>query len=128
MLKLLLISTDQKLTLFLENILESLSCELILYNANRDPLDVISQIFSTHPSLLILDDDFLSPSTLRLLESVKKVDSKLPIILLTSNNHLEFGRSINNIGVKYYLIKPISEENLKEYIQSIHVQNEKNIY
>jgi DNA-binding NarL/FixJ family response regulator len=100
----------------------------VLFNHNNDPLEVISQIFSTHPSILILDDDFLSPSTVRLLESVRKVDTKLPIIILTSNNRLELGRSINNIGVRYYLIKPISEEDLKEYIQSIYLQNEKNIY
>ena len=128
MSKLLLISIDQNLTLFLENISDSLSSELVIYNNNNDPLEVISQIFSIHPSILILDDDFLSPTTIRLLESVRKVDSKLPIIILTSNNRLEFGRSINNIGVKYYLIKPISEEDLREYLQSIYIQNEKNIY
>jgi DNA-binding NarL/FixJ family response regulator len=128
MSKLLLISTDQKVTIYLENISDSLSSELVIFNENREPLDVISNIFSIHPSILILDDDFLTPSTARLLESVKKVNSKLPIIILTSDNNLEFGRAINNIGVKYYLIKPIIEGNLREYIQSIYHENEKNIY
>ncbi len=79
----------------------------------------MSHVCSNNPSLLIIDDDFVKPISERLLASIKKVNPKLPIIFITSNTSLELGRAINSIGVKYYLMKPLSDEDLKEFITSI---------
>ncbi|MCB0749830.1 MAG: hypothetical protein KDC90_20415, partial [Ignavibacteriae bacterium] len=67
------------------------------------------------------------PNSVKILESIKKVNSKLAIIFITSDTSIELGRKINNIGVKYYLMKPISEDNLKEFVRSVKSQNEQHI-
>ena len=128
MSKMLLISNDFSLTSSVEKLSEDVNCEYCFYNKSKDPLDIISEVLSTNATIILLDDDFISPVSAKLLESIKKVKSKLSIIFITSDSSLELGRTINNIGVKYYLIKPISEENLREFIKSVKTQNQQQIY
>lgn len=128
MSKILLISNDSKLNSTLEKLSNEISCDLSFFNKSADPLDIISEVLSTNAHLIILDDDFIAPASAKLLESIKKVKSKLSIIFITADSSLELGRTINNIGVKFYLIKPITEENLREFIKSVKTQNQTQIY
>lgn len=128
MSKILLISNDSNLNSSLEKLSSEINCELSFYNKSADSLDVISEVLSANAQLIILDDDYIAPASAKLLESIKKVKSKLAIIFITSDSSLELGRTINNIGVKFYLIKPISEENLREFIKSVRTQNQEQIY
>jgi DNA-binding response OmpR family regulator len=119
MAKLLLISNDNSLQNFLEKNSKDSDFSFAPYSASNDALDIMSYVCSQNPSLLIIDDDFVKPISERLLTSIKKVNAKLPIIFITSNTSLELGRAINSIGVKYYLMKPLSDEDLKEFITSV---------
>ena len=119
MVKILLISTDNLLQTFLEKNRNEEENHYLNFSASNDPLDIMSHVCSSNPSLLILDDDFITPNTEKLLSSIKKVNPKLPIIFITSNTSLELGRAINSIGVKYYLMKPLSDEDLNEFITSV---------
>lgn len=123
----MIISNDPALFRNLEILSNDLGCDLKKYDTSTDPLDVISEIASKISNILILDDDFLSPNSAKLLESIKKVSPNLPIIFLTSDTSLELGRKINSIGVKYYLIKPVSESNLREFVKSVKNENEEHI-
>ena len=119
MVKILLISTDNLLQTFLEKNRNEEENQYLIFSVSNDPLDILSHVCSSNPSLLILDDDFITPNTEKLLSSIKKVNPKLPIIFITSNTSLELGRAINSIGVKYYLMKPLSDEDLNEFITSV---------
>jgi two-component system response regulator YesN len=127
MSKMLIISKDNNLTKALNNTADIMQCEFYNFSNSTDSLDIASEIFSINPSLLIIDDDFTAPNSAKLLESVKKVNSKLQIIFITSDTGLELGRKINKIGVKYYLIKPIDEDSLTEFIKSVKTENEQYI-
>ena len=123
MTKLLLISIDQTIKLYTEKYFNNPEYRLTIFNSTSEPLEVMSQVCSNNPTILILDDDFLNPNSNRLLSSIKNANPKLSVIFITSNTSLELGREINKIGVKSYLIKPISENNLNEYIKSVITQN-----
>ncbi|MCB9209220.1 MAG: hypothetical protein H6609_07535 [Ignavibacteriales bacterium] len=116
MIKVLLISIDQTIKLFIQDNYKHF--QFITFNSTKDPLDIMSQVCITNPSVLIFDDDFTSPNSEHLLNSIKKVNPKLPIIFLTSNSSLEFGRIINSIGVTFYLIKPLSNIDFYEFLKS----------
>jgi response regulator of citrate/malate metabolism len=126
--KMLLISKDEDMVNSLNGFAEELDCECFTFNSSNDPLDIISEVISKNPTLLLLDDDFVSPNTVKLLESLKKVNPKLSVIFITSDLSLEFGRTVNSIGVKFYLLKPIDTNNLKEFIKSVRNQNQKFYY
>ena len=123
----LFISKDNILIQSVNYTAENLGCEYHNFSNSLDPLDIASEIFSINPSLLIIDDDFTAPNSAKILESLKKVNSKLQIIFITSDTGLELGRKINKIGVKYYLIKPIEKESLNQFIKSVKTENEQYI-
>ncbi len=123
----LFISKDNMLIRSLNYTAENLNCEYYNFSNSIDPLDIASEIFSINPSLLIIDDDFTAPNSAKILESLKKVNSKLQVIFITSDTGLDLGRKINKIGVKYYLIKPIERESLNQFIKSVKTENEQYI-
>ena len=119
MIKILLISVDHNLKSFMEKNYSLPEFQLITFNSSKDPLDLISQVFSVNPSVLIMDDDFLLEMSDHLLRSIKNANPKLSVIFITSNTSLELGRKINSIGVKHYLMKPITENEMQQYLNSI---------
>lgn len=128
MVKVLLISVDQTIQSFTEKSQGNQEYQFTVFNSTTDPLDIMSQVCSINPSILILDDDFINPNSVRILSSIKKVNPKLSVIFVTSNTSLELGRQINSIGVKFYLMKPISENVFHEYLKSANKQLNENIY
>ena len=124
MIKILLISIDQIIKSFLENKYLNSKYQFTTFNSTIDPLDIMSQVCTVNPSILIMDDDFISPNSAKILSSIKKVNPKLLVIFITSNTSLELGRNINSIGVKHYLMKPISEIEFKEYLNSLFKEKE----
>lgn len=89
------------------------------YSGNMNSLDILSFIISGNASLVILDDDFTSPHSVHLLESVRKVRNEQKIIFLTSDDGLELGKKISSLGVQFYAIKPISAKELIDSVKSI---------
>ena len=128
MIKILIISSDQTLNNFTSKETDNSKYNYITYSSTTDVLDIMSQVCSNHPSILILDDDFVSPHSVHLLESIKKVNPKLSVIFTTSNTSIELGRKIHSIGVKFYMIKPFSEANFKEFLKSIEKEESNLIY
>lgn len=128
MIKILLISVDTELKLFINNNFRSPNYQIIVFNTTNDPLEVMSQVFNINPSILILDDDFTGPDSAHLLSSIKKAKSKLNTIFITSDSSLELGRKIHSIGVKFYMIKPVSEFKICEFLKSIEREESNLIY
>ncbi len=126
--KMLVISSDDEMVNSLNGFSKEVDCECVVYNNSNDPLDIVSEVMSKNPTILLLDDDFIAPNSVKVLESFKKLNPKLPIIFITSDLSIELGRTISNIGVIFYLIKPIDKENLKEFIKSVKNQNQKFFY
>ena len=89
------------------------------YEGEKNSLDILSFIVSGNASLVILDDDFTSPHSVHLLESIRKVKSEQKIIFLTSDDGLDLGKKISSLGVQFYAIKPISEKEMIDSIKSI---------
>ena len=119
MIKVLLISIDQAIKFFTEKNYNNPDYQFTTFNSTTDPLDIMAQVCTLNPSILILDDDYINPNSIHLLSSIKKVNPKLSIIFITSNTSLELGREINSIGVTYYLMKPIAENEFNEFLKSL---------
>ena len=48
-----------------------------------------------------------------------KVNKKVAIIFVTSNDSIELGREISNLGVQFYGLKPLSDIELNDLLESI---------
>jgi DNA-binding NarL/FixJ family response regulator len=93
--------------------------QLLVYNKSNDLLDVVSFIHTNHPSILIVDDDFLKPDTAHLLQNVKKLNPDMAIVFITSDSGIELGKQVSQVGIHFYGLKPLSDNELEDSIRSI---------
>jgi len=91
----------------------------ILMSESKDPLDIMSTVCSKNPTLLIIDDDFLKPESAHILKSIKKVKQNIYIIFITSDSSFDLGKEVSQLGIQYYAIKPLDENELIESVTSI---------
>ena len=91
---------------------------MVVFNESNDPLDVMSFIIHNHPSLMIIDDDYLRPVSGRIISSIKNILPKVSTIFITSDESYELGREISPLGLQYYAIKPVDVNDLKDVVSS----------
>jgi DNA-binding NarL/FixJ family response regulator len=118
-MKIQLISDDKNLLREIAQSKNEVSDYIQIYSGAKNSLDILSSFVSTNASLIIIDDDYTSPHSVHLLESVRKVRKEQKIIFLTSDNSIGLGKDISSLGVQYYAIKPITGTELIDSIKSI---------
>lgn len=115
-----MLSKDEKLISTMMSSLDPAENSFLLINDITDPLDIMSAVCSTAPSILIADDDYLKPNTARILQSIKKVNPNLTTVFFTSDSTIQLGREILPIGIHFYSIKPITEHECMGLFQSFN--------
>ncbi len=115
----LLVSEDNLLLTLVNDFGKSDENSVTVYEDDKDPVKVLSNILSVQPSLLIMDDDYLAPNTVSILESLRKINDRMKIIFVTSDPGIELGKVVSQLGIYFYAIKPVEEEELKTLFNSI---------
>jgi DNA-binding NarL/FixJ family response regulator len=110
----ILISNDPNLLNLINNSELKTNVQIEVLSDNNDPLDVMSAVCEANPHLIIVDDDFLYPETVHFLQSIRKVNRGVKIIFCTSNNSIELGKEVSQLGIQYYAMKPLDKGELLE--------------
>jgi DNA-binding NarL/FixJ family response regulator len=118
-MRILLISEDNLLLTTLKNFGENSKVSTRIYNEDPKPIQVLSNFLSLKPSVLIVDDDYIKPNSVEILESIRKVNNNIKIIFASSDSSLELGKKVSQLGIYYYAIKPIEESEIKELLDSL---------
>ena len=118
-MKILIVSGDSGLIEQIQKTDMFSSENIVVFNESNDPLDVMSFAIHNHPSLMIVDDDFLRPISGRIISSIKNVLTKVSTIFVTSDESYELGREISPLGIQYYAVKPVDVNDMKELIASL---------
>ncbi len=118
-MKIQIISDDIKLVDGLLQGQESVSIPITAYSGINNPLDIVDFIFAGNPSLLVLDDDFTRPQTVKIIKSIRSMKKSLKIVFLTSDNSLALGKAISGLVVQYYGIKPLADNELIVAIRAL---------
>lgn len=126
-MKILLITNDIQIIELIQRSADGCENELFINSDTYDPLEVHSSVHRIHPSLMIIDDDFLKPNSARIIRSLKDINKNFKIIFITSNEGLELGKEISQIGVYYYALKPIQPNELIQAVQSVINFNKSNV-
>ncbi len=93
--------------------------QIDIYNESKNPLDVMSTVCASNPSLLIIDDDFLKPDTVHILKSIRKVNKNIGIIFCTSNTSIDLGKEVSQLGIQYYTTKPLDVGELRDSLNAV---------
>jgi len=118
-MRILVISNDSLLQSIVRKFELTSDTSLLIYDTNPNPLEVASNCFSNNPSVLIVDDDFLTPNTVQVLTSIRKLNNNMKIIFVTSDVSIELGKKVSPLGVFFYGIKPIEESDFTELLESV---------
>ncbi len=118
-MRILLISEDSLLQSIVKSFGEYSDASTTVYNDDPKPIKVLSNFLSRQPSVLIVDDDYLKPNSVEILESIRNVNKKAKIIVASSDSSLELGKKVSQLGIYYYAIKPIDESEFKELLDSL---------
>jgi DNA-binding response OmpR family regulator len=118
-MKIMIFSNDSNLLRMIQiaNINDDTTVSVL--NDSQDPLDIMSAICAQNPSLVVLDDDFVKPHSAHVIRSVRKINSKVNFIFVTSDESVELGREISPLGIHYYGHKPLAQSELHDSIESI---------
>lgn len=117
-MKLLLLTNDLEIKKIFESEDLSTNNQLIFFE-NQNPLEILSFACNERPSLLILDDDFVSPNSAQIIKSIKNLCKNIAVIFITSDAGLDLGRQVSQLGIQYYTIKPISSDEIIDSVNSI---------
>ena len=126
-MKVVLISNDKLLINMISNKTDA-SMDIEVYRKSNNPLDVTSFVCVAPPTVLIVDDDFLKPQSAHILKSIKRIKKNIAVIFITSDNGIELGREISQIGIHFYAIKPIEKSMLTDLIHSANKLKVKSIH
>ena len=118
-MRILLISEDNLLLTIVKSFGEYSDACTTVYNDDPKPIKVLSNFLSRQPSVIIVDDDYLKPNSVEILESIRNVNKKMKIIFASSDSSLELGKKVSQLGIYYYAIKPIDESEFKELLDSL---------
>lgn len=118
-MKIMLISNDRELINTIQDTPGIANLKLEVVNNFEDPLDILSTVYTSHPRLLIIDDDYLKPQSEQIIKAIKKVNRDIGLIFITSNTSIELGKEVSQQGLFYYAIKPVKREDLHDSLNSI---------
>ena len=118
-MKVLVLSGDTKLVDLIRNQIEWESNFEFLFSSDSDPVEVLSVVCQNRPSILVFDDDLVRPSSPQVLRNIKKLHSDVHTIFITSDEGIEIGRSVSQIGIQYYTIKEVEKNDFRDSLESI---------
>jgi len=80
-------------------------------------VSAIREILKEKFQVLILDIYMAGIDGFETISILKRIDSHLPIIVITGNNSLQIEKKIRAKGIFYYLVKPFDMKEMKEVVK-----------
>ncbi len=105
----------------IENYFLTKSDEFEVVGKNKDGLEVIKEVCELKPDFVISEVLLTSADGFKVVESIKKeMGTSMPKFIFVSNlSHAGFISKAMKEGVSYFMVKPISYENLEERIRDL---------
>ena len=107
--RILIIDDSARIAEFLTDVLEPLGYTLLTAANGKDGL---ARALSGQPDLIMLDLNLPDMSGLQVLESLRRRDSKSPVIMMTSYGSESVVIQALRLGVRDYLTKPFAMDDL----------------
>ena len=85
----------------------------------ESPVDALDQMVNEAPDILITDIKMPGMDGLDLIAKAKQVNPVLESVILSGYAEFSFAQTALQLGVKNYLLKPFSEEELEEVLEKV---------
>ncbi|MFT5659785.1 MAG: DNA-binding response OmpR family regulator [Sulfurimonas sp.] len=115
-LKVLLVEDEEKLASLLQN---AIGDSFHSFSLAKDGEEGLEKFLKISPDIIITDIMMPNLTGLEMAREIRKIDSDIPIIVLSAFSESDKFLDAIDIGVVKYFIKPFDPEELLDYIQSV---------
>lgn len=88
----------------------------------RDGRDGLQKILEYQPELVLIDIKMPGLSGIEVIKEAREHGFNGRFIILTGHSEFDYAKSAISLGVKAYLLKPINENELLNYIKNIYTE------
>lgn len=119
MWKVLIADDEPKIRQGLKETLEGFDLPVVVCGEAKNGLEALEKTEKIKPDILLIDICMPKLSGIKFLEEVKKLQLDCSIIIISGFNEFTYAKQAIRLGVSYYLLKPIPEEELRDALQEI---------
>ena len=115
-LKILLVEDEEKLSSLLKNAIGDSFYSFYIANNGKEGM---KKFLKLSPDVVITDIMMPDMTGLEMAKEIKKIDSKIPVIILSAFSETQNFLEAIDIGVVKYFIKPFDPDELLQYLESL---------
>jgi two-component system NtrC family response regulator len=108
----LIVDDEKNYPLILSAVLEEEGFETLTANSGQKALEILK---NSDVDLVLTDMKMPAMDGIELLENIKKIDSDLPVIMMTAHGTVEKAVEATQKGAYHYLLKPFENDTLVIY-------------
>jgi DNA-binding response OmpR family regulator len=116
MKKILIVEDEELLCRVYSTALNEVGYETVVAMDGKTAIEMVEK---EKPNLIVLDIKLPEISGLKVLEAIRKIDQKVPIIMCTAYNTYRSDYEVWSGQVSDYITKPIKLDELKEKIRKL---------
>lgn len=117
MWKVLIADDEPKIRQGLKDTLESFGLPLEICGEAKNGMEALEKTKEYKPDLLLVDICMPKLSGIKFLEEIKKLQLDCCMIIISGFNEFTYAKQAIRLGVSYYLLKPIAEEELRDAVE-----------
>jgi len=115
-LKVLLVEDEEKLSSLLKNAIGDNFYSFYIANNGKEGME---KFLKLSPDIVITDIMMPDITGLEMAKKIKKIDSKVPVIILSAFSETKNFLEAIDIGIVKYFIKPFDPDELLQYLESL---------
>jgi two-component system response regulator YesN len=119
MLKLLIADDEKAIRETISSLIDWKSLDIELIGTAKNGIESYNMILDQYPDIVLTDIKMPGLSGLDLIQKMYEINKDTQFIILSGYNEFEYAKTAMQYGVKHYLLKPCSEEQIIESIQKI---------
>ena len=119
MLKLLIVDDEEMICQAIANLIDWGKYDIRLIGTCTDGVDAYHTILDECPDIVMTDIRMPGISGLELIERISRTDLCTQFIILSGYGEFDYAKRAMKCGVRHYLLKPCSEEQITDCIQDV---------
>lgn len=119
MLRLIIVDDEKIIRETISTIIDWKSLDIELIGTCKNGIEAYDMILDEYPDIVLTDIKMPGLSGLELIERIREIDKNIQFVILSGYGEFSFAKQAMQYGVKHYLLKPCSEEQIIEVMKQV---------
>lgn len=119
MLRLIIVDDERIIRETISTIIDWESLGIKVIGTCKNGIEAYDMILDEYPDIVLTDIKMPGLSGIDLIEKVRQIDENINFVILSGYGEFSFAKKAMQYGVKHYLLKPCSEEQIIEVMKQV---------